>query len=282
MRVTAAALLLALAILTWPGRPGAERRPRVVRARRSQQGDPSVPPAPPALSALSAPPAMSVLSALSAPSVPPAAPRSALRGRRRTGGAALRRTLARGWSGADDGLEERAEFAELLALCLRSGLPPRDALQIARQDSSSVHPRVVSMADGLAVLNEGSSGPAPPVSSVTDTGSSLVLAAWTLGLECGAPLTEAVEAGARALRDKAAARRRATTARAGPRATMWLLTVLPVAGPLATLAVGSDPTATFGQPVAVLSLAAGLTLTGTGWWWSRWLLRRAEAATVYQ
>lgn len=254
---TAVGLFLALAILIWPTRRGIELRRGAVKAGHPGSEEPSI------------------LSASSA------AARLPLRGRGRTGCGALRRALARRPPGSDDGLEEVAEFAELLALCLRSGLPPREALQIARQDSASAHPRVVSLADGLAVLNEGMAGPAPPVVSDTDADSTLVLAAWMLGLDCGAPLTEAVDAGARALRDKAAARRRAATARAGPRATMWLLTVLPVAGPLAALAVGSDWTATFGQPVAVLSLAMGLTLTATGWWWSRWLLRRAEAATVY-
>ena len=185
-------------------------------------------------------------------------------------------------TGRTDGGDAVAGFAELLALCLRSGLPPNEAIRIARRDATSADPRVTAMADFLADLDAGGAS-TPPCGSRpgSEAGSSLLAAAWRLGLECGAPLTDAVEASASAIRAQHVAHRRAEVARAGPQASMWLLSVLPLAGPLAAVAIGVDPMTTFGQPVALASLAAGLVLTATGWWWSRRLLARAEAPTVF-
>ena len=229
-----------------------------------------------------------------------------------------RRTPAGRVHSRGDGDEEVAEFAELLALCLRSGLPPDDAIQIARRDGATAHPRVGVVADRLAGLDAGEAQDGLDARDAPDAGGcradsgpggrspgqgrrlhdpgrrwfgagwrrrgpsdvSLLTQAWALGLDCGAPLTEAVEASAGALRSASAAQRRAASARAGPRASMWLLTVLPLVGPIAALAIGADPVATFGQPIAVGSVVVGLVLTALGWWWSRRLRARAEAGTV--
>lgn len=251
-------LLVALAILIWPRRPGLLGSPDAGHRSAGAQCDAS--------------------------ELSDAERKVALW----SGGGARLRMLAIGSKGRGDGGEEVAEFAELLALCLRSGLSPREAIRIARHDGTFVHPRVTATADLLDGLHSGrpdtssmdpsAGGASSPVGA---SGSHLLLSAWSLGLDCGAPLMEAVDAAAQALRTVAAAQRRAVAARAGPRASMRLLTLLPLGGPLAALAIGADPMATFGQPVALASMLTGLLLTAVGWWWSRRLITRAEAETVF-
>ncbi|GEM_PF-515792 len=251
MTAVGVGLLVAFATLVWPRRPGLLGVPQVDVRPAGSQGEPSERSDPDRNLA------------------------------RRWGLAAFRRMLASRSRSRGDGGEEVAEFAELLALCLRSGLPPREAIRIARHGGAFVHPRVAATADLLDGLHSGRPDSSSVGPSAGGGGTSLLVAAWSLGIDCGAPLTEAVDAAAQALRASAAAHRRAVSARAGPRASMWLLTVLPLGGPLAALAIGADPMATFGQPVALASMAMGLLLTALGWWWSRRMLTRAEAATVF-
>jgi Flp pilus assembly protein TadB len=246
-------LALALAVLVWPARQPVVRRPRLVGAacrstvrRRSVDG------------------------------------RTVLGGR----GVvltALRRRVSRGGGGDDV-----AEFVELLALSLRSGLPPVDAIQIAVQDPVGAHGHVRALAGQLSL--ESAVGGEPPTRGMGGSGGggatapagwSLLRAAWALSLEHGSPLTEAVETSAAVLRARQASERRAVAARAGPRASMWLLTGLPVVGPLAALLMGVDPRATFGEPLALASLLFGLALTAAGWWWGSRIIRRAQAPSTW-
>ena len=62
---------------------------------------------------------------------------------------------------------------------------------------------------------------------------------------------------------------------AGPRASMWLLTVLPLSGPLVAVLLGLPLAEVYGSAPAMVAAAVGLVLTCLGWSWSRALLRRA-------
>lgn len=59
---------------------------------------------------------------------------------------------------------------------------------------------------------------------------------------------------------------------------MWLLSALPVAGPVAALLVGITPGRLYGTGAAQAAATVGLLLTALGWSWSRALLRRALRA----
>lgn len=71
------------------------------------------------------------------------------------------------------------------------------------------------------------------------------------------------------------------TALAGPRATVSLLTWLPLMGLGLGIALGVDPVAILvGTPLGLASLAAGLALTVAGRIWSARLVRAAAGAVV--
>jgi Flp pilus assembly protein TadB len=123
-----------------------------------------------------------------------------------------------------------------------------------------------------------------PVSSVWTewTGRSgsaeleLVGAAWRLSESTGAPLAAAVERAADSLRDARARRGKVAVAAAGPKATVAVLTVLPLTGPLFGLACGVDPIALYvGSPLATASLAFGLVLLWLGRLWCGRMVRAA-------
>ena len=104
----------------------------------------------------------------------------------------------------------------------------------------------------------------------------LLAAAWRLAEDVGAGAAAVTAAAADAVRGRRAADERAAVVAAGPRASMWLLTTLPLAGPLAGVLVGVGPERLYGSTAARASALAGLALTGAGWWWSRTILARAR------
>ena len=67
---------------------------------------------------------------------------------------------------------------------------------------------------------------------------------------------------------------------AGPRASMWVLTLLPLSGPLVALMLGLPVPEVYGDTTAGLTALVGLGVTGLGWMWSRRLLRRALRPAV--
>ncbi|MBR7743386.1 hypothetical protein KC207_08800 [Phycicoccus sp. BSK3Z-2] len=94
--------------------------------------------------------------------------------------------------------------------------------------------------------------------------------------ETGAPASGVVLAAATAVREGAAVRARTEAAVAGPRASMRLLTALPLVGPLGGVLLGLDPASLYGSPAARASLAAGVVLTALGWLLARRLVARAR------
>lgn len=105
---------------------------------------------------------------------------------------------------------------------------------------------------------------------------ALVAAAWRLSETTGAPLASAVERAVRGLLDARARRGKVAVAVAGPRATVTVLTLLPLTGPLFGLACGIDPATLYlGSPIATASVVVGLLLVWTGRVWCSRMVRRA-------
>ena len=178
-----------------------------------------------------------------------------------------------------------ADFAEVVAVGLEAGLDLASAAL-----ASARSPTVVAGAPWLvgrieASLAEGG-GVTPALRGSVDAPGAdaadlaLLVAAWELSEGLGASASAVTTAAAAAVRDRRAARERTAAVVAGPRASMWLLTALPLAGPAAGALVGVGPTSLYGSAMAALSACIGVVLTAAGWWWARVLLHRAARAGV--
>lgn len=180
---------------------------------------------------------------------------------------------------------ERALLALLdaTAAALRAGLPPARALELGGLTLPAESPSVVVefVADAVDVSARGL--PVAPVWRELAGGarSSVVpgvAAAWGLSETTGCPLAEAVERATTDLRGAIATRRKVRAAVAGPQATVTVLTVLPLTGPLFGLACGVTPGELYGNVVGVSCLGGGLVLMWLGRLWCRRLVLRAEHA----
>jgi len=108
---------------------------------------------------------------------------------------------------------------------------------------------------------------------------AFVAAAWRLSETTGAPLASAVDRAVRGLLDARARRGKVAVAVAGPRATVTVLTLLPLTGPLFGLACGIDPATLYlGSPIATACAALGLVLVWAGRVWCSRMVRRAVRA----
>ena len=144
------------------------------------------------------------------------------------------------------------------------------------------HPGVPNPPRGRGVGTRAGLRRAPPppaaLSSQDRRDLRVLEAAWHLTEEAGAASSVVTAAAAESIRARRAATDRAGVVAAGPRASMWLLSALPVAGPLAALLVGLTPGQLYGTGPAQAAAAVGLLLTALGWSWSRGLPRRALPA----
>lgn len=212
----------------------------------------------------------------------------------------LRRTRRRRAPGAG----ADAFDADVLALLgataagLRAGLPQSDALRWAlwsiggtaggqpmlwgrrgRRPVSFAQVReslLGATADGVAL--------GPVWDAVARTSGApqvhLVARAWQLCEDSGAPLADALDIAAGLVRDRLARARRTAVNTAGPRATMNLLTALPVAGPLLGLFLGVDAASLLGSSVVVTSMVAGAGLLLLGRWWARTIVASLARVAV--
>lgn len=102
-----------------------------------------------------------------------------------------------------------------------------------------------------------------------------VAAAWTLAEQVGAPLAELLERLGASLRQEADVEAQLQAALAGPRATVRLLSVLPLVGVALGELIGARPVQVLvGTPAGRLSGLAGLTLAVLAHLWTRRLVAR--------
>jgi tight adherence protein B len=178
-----------------------------------------------------------------------------------------------------------ADFAEVVAVGLDAGLDlPAAALASARS------PGVRSRAPWLSAHLQGSVDDGRAVTTVLEGGCAvgsgigpearrdlaLLVAAWRLAEEVGAAASAVTTSAATSVRERRAAVDRTAVVVAGPRASMVLLSALPLAGPAAALVVGLPPGRLYDSVGARVLGLVGLLLTAVGWWWARGLLRRAR------
>ena len=184
-----------------------------------------------------------------------------------------------------------AEFAELAALALEAGLPPGAAAELAADviGTGRVGTAVSTLTAAVEAGATGSSVGAALHRAVRTTHRARSPAAeplgflgvaWSLSDDLGAPAAGAARACATVLRGRAAAEAHRRVVAAGPRASMWLLTALPLGGPLVGVLLGIPATTLYGRPAAILSAVLGVGLTGVGWVWARAILRRAARPRV--
>lgn len=207
--------------------------------------------------------------------------RAALRG-----GFGSRRWGARGQPGD----EWVADLAEVVAVGLDAGLDlPRAVLTACHAPAVAerapwLQERVTAaVGDGRGVASCLAGPLDPPLGVLPRTperggadGVDVLVRAWRLSEDVGAAASTTTAAAAAVLRSRAADRRRAATLVAGPRASMWLLTALPLLGPVLGLLAGVGPGRLYGSPLARTSALVGVLFAAVGWLWARRLLRRAQ------
>lgn len=167
---------------------------------------------------------------------------------------------------------------------LHAGLTPAAAVRLAATSAHGL-PSVElrQFVEGLehaALMGLPASGAWVDLAARSGSGPiAFVAGAWRLSEVTGAPLAEAVERAAEALRDARARQRRVAVAVAGPRATVFVLTALPLTGPLFGLACGLSPLELYlGSSLAAVSVGAGVILVVVGRLWCRRLVRTAVGA----
>lgn len=104
-----------------------------------------------------------------------------------------------------------------------------------------------------------------------------VARAWALSEQVGCAVGDALRAASAMMRDQLDLERRIEVATAGPRATMQLLTVLPVLGVGIAMLIGVPPWRLYAGSLGVTVLAGGVGFVLAGRWLTRRMIARACA-----
>ena len=176
---------------------------------------------------------------------------------------------------------------EAIAPALEAGMAPDSALRIAA-DARSGSGRPDPLADlartmASAAADGASLGSLWREAAESSRSAELLLLgqAWSLTEDMGAPLAQAVRTTAGLLEARIAHERRLAGAVAGAKATVNVLTVLPIGGPLVALVLGIGPGELYGgSRLTQGSLALGLCLAGIGRWWVRRMVRAVACGPV--
>ncbi|WP_137120400.1 type II secretion system F family protein [Segeticoccus rhizosphaerae] len=188
--------------------------------------------------------------------------------------------------------QEALALLEGLAPALAAGLAPGEALALlVRVNLDDRAPARggrlrTSWHDQLVDLGERARDGEPlaarwrQLARDQDSAELLLLAqAWALSEALGSPLSEAVAASSELVRERLRSGRRVEAASAGARATMNLLTVLPVGGAAVAAMLGISPIALYTQsPLALGCLVLGLALLVVGRLMVRRMVRRSLRA----
>ncbi|MGK0722111.1 type II secretion system F family protein [Leucobacter sp. W1478] len=104
----------------------------------------------------------------------------------------------------------------------------------------------------------------------------VVLAAWRLAEESGAPFAAVLERLAEALRSLDRLAERRAVLLAGPRSTIRLVAALPLVALATGALLGFDPLPVLLSPSGAILIALGLVLLALGVWWARAIVTRLE------
>lgn len=192
----------------------------------------------------------------------------------RSGATVLRLRLA--WSAlsrrgeSDPNNEVFVALLRGIAPAVHAGVPPPIAVAAAASVAARATTRVQLRSD-LAELEDAARSGAPLGPCWTGlalryphAGLGPVARAWSLSDRVGCGLSEAVGAAARMSTEEADHRRQIAAATAGPRATMQLLTLLPVLGVGISTVVGVNPLQLYSSGVGRTAMGLGLLLLWMG------------------
>jgi tight adherence protein B len=176
---------------------------------------------------------------------------------------------------------------EAIAPALEAGITPASALRSAadaRSGSGGPDP-LAELAGTIAAAAADGVRLGPLWREAADSSGSaellLLAQAWSLTEDLGVPLAQAVRTTAGLLEDRIAQEQRVAGAVAGAKATMNLLTVLPIGGPLLALVLGIGPAELYGVSGLTQScLLLGLCLAGVGRWWVHRMIRAVARGPV--
>jgi tight adherence protein B len=198
----------------------------------------------------------------------------------------LRRCLP-GRSVAGVSSRDLLSLLEAIAPALEAGMAPASALRIAAEARTSPgQPDPVTALAGTmaSAADEGASlGPLWREAAESAGSAELLLLsqAWSLTEDLGVPLAQAVRTTACLLEARLAHERRLAGAVAGANATVNVLTVLPLGGPLLGLLLGIGPAELYGgSRLTQASLVLGLLLAGLGRWWVHRMVRAVARGPV--
>lgn len=172
------------------------------------------------------------------------------------------------------------DLLDAIAPALRAGLSPQRSFELAAQVGAGSMPEGYRPALGLDEPGETAADIWERwARQARSDDLAFVASAWRLSETVGAPLAEAVDRAASQLRSGLSRRRRLAAAIAGPRATVTVLTVLPLSGPVFGLACGLSPGAMYlSTGLATGSALLGGALILLGRWWCTRIVRAAGAS----
>jgi len=178
-------------------------------------------------------------------------------------------------------------FLEAIAPALQAGMAPASALRTAvdaRSGSGQLDPLAALAGDMASAAAQGAMlGPLWREAARSAGSAELLLLAqaWSLTEDLGVPLAQAVRTTAALLEARIAQEQRLVGAVAGAKATVNVLTVLPIGGPLLGLLLGIGPGELYaGSSLTQTSLALGLLLAGIGRWWVHRMVRAVAQGPV--
>lgn len=194
------------------------------------------------------------------------------------------------WSGrraAEISAPDLLGLLEAIAPALEAGIAHASALQIAAdaRSGSGGTDAVAALARRMAAAAADGATLGPlwrEAAESADSAELLLLAqAWSLTEDMGAPLAQAVRTTATLLEARIAHERRLAAAVAGAKATVNVLTVLPLGGPLLGLVLGIGPAELYGgSGLTQASLVLGVCLAALGRWWVRRMVRAVARGPV--
>jgi tight adherence protein B len=180
------------------------------------------------------------------------------------------------------GVTAQTELGDVIALMagpVQIGVPPATALRAAVTAMPAGGPLQPLFDDLLDAGARGESIAAVWLRHADQRRNAdlrFVGQAWGLSEVTGAPLASALQTAEQVLRGRQRSRQRLATAVAGPRASMAVLALLPLCGPLVGLAFGVSPRALYlSSGAAMASVGTGVLMGVLAWWWSRHIIAGA-------
>lgn len=157
-----------------------------------------------------------------------------------------------------------------IAPAIEAGVPPAVAVAAAASVAARTVDDLQLSANLLRLAASARTGePLAPVwsrlaTSYPQAALQPVARAWALSDRVGCGLSDALSTAVESMREQEEHRCRVNAATAGPRATMQLLTLLPIAGVAVCGVIGMNPIQLYAGPAGLAALAIGLVLLWCG------------------